>query len=65
MPKGRYIFDKAIYSVVYEVIDRNMGFSIVGGRKQRNIRKTTDEFRWKKKSTKKLNLYIEPLAEGL
>ena len=65
VPKVESIFDKAIYSDVYEVIDRNMSFSNVGGRKQRNIRKTTDEFRWKKKSTKKLNLYIEPLAEGL
>jgi hypothetical protein len=38
VPKVRSIFDKAIYSDVYEVIDRNMSFSNVGGRKQRNIR---------------------------
>ena len=38
VPKVESIFDKAIYSDVYEVIDRNMSFSNVGGRKQRNIR---------------------------
>ena len=36
--KVRSIFDKVIYSDVYEVIDKNMSFSNVGGRKQRNIR---------------------------
>ena len=38
VPKVRSIFDKVIYSDVYEVIDGNMSFSNVGGRKQRNIR---------------------------
>ena len=32
------IFDKLIYSSVYENVDKNMSFSNVGGRKQRNIR---------------------------
>ena len=31
------IFDKVIYSDVYDIIDSNMSFSNVGGRKQRNI----------------------------
>ena len=38
MAKVRSLFDKIIYSDVYEVIDKNMSFSNVGGRKQRNIR---------------------------
>ena len=36
--KVRSIFDKVIYSDVYDVIDQNMSFSNVGGRKHRNIR---------------------------
>ena len=32
------IFDKVIYSDVYDTIDKNMSFSNVGGRKHRNIR---------------------------
>ena len=36
--KVRSIFDKVIYSDVYETIDQNMSFSNVGGRKNRNIR---------------------------
>ena len=36
--KVRSIFDKVIYADVYDIIDSNMSFSNVGGRKQRNIR---------------------------
>ena len=36
--KVRSIFDKVIYSDVYDVIDQNMSFSNVGGRKHRKIR---------------------------
>ena len=36
--KVRSIFDKIIYSDAYSIIDENMSFSNVGGRKQRNIR---------------------------
>ena len=36
--KVRSIFDKVIYSDVYETIDQNMSCSNVGGRKKRNIR---------------------------
>ena len=36
--KARSILDKVIYSEVYENIDKNMSFSNVGGRRQRNIR---------------------------
>ena len=36
--KVRSIFDKVIYSDVYDTIDQQMSFSNVGGRKQRNIR---------------------------
>ena len=36
--KVRSIFDKVIYSEVYPTIDKNMSFSNVGGRRQRNIR---------------------------
>ena len=36
--KVRSIFDKVIYSDVYDIIDQNMSFSNVGGRKHRNIR---------------------------
>ena len=32
------IFDKVIYSDVYQTIGQNMSFSNVGGRKNRNIR---------------------------
>ena len=32
------IFDKLIYSDIYDMIDGNMSFSNVGGRKKRNIR---------------------------
>ena len=38
LSKVRSIFDKVIYSGVYDEIDQNMSFSNVGGRKQRNIR---------------------------
>ena len=36
--KVRSLFDKVIYSEVYNKIDKNMSFSNVGGRKNRNIR---------------------------
>ena len=36
--KVKSIYDKLIYSEVYDVIDQNMSCSNVGGRKQRNIR---------------------------
>ena len=36
--KVRSIFEKVIYSDVYETIDTNMSFSNVGGRRNRNIR---------------------------
>ena len=38
LSKVRSIFDKLIYSDVYETIDQNMSISNVGGRKHRNIR---------------------------
>ena len=38
LSKVRSIFDKVIYSDVYPIIDENMSFSNVGGRKHRNIR---------------------------
>ena len=34
----RSIFDKVIYSDVYDTIDNKMSFSNVGGRQRRNIR---------------------------
>ena len=36
--KVRSIFDKVIYSDCYDIIDKNMSYSNVGGRKRRNIR---------------------------
>ena len=36
--KVRSIFDKVIYSQCYDIIDKNMSFSNVGGRRRRNIR---------------------------
>ena len=36
--KVRSIFEKIIYSEIYEIADGNMSFSNVGGRRNRNIR---------------------------
>ena len=38
LSKIRSIFDKDIYSDIYEEIDKNMSCSNVGGQKERNIR---------------------------
>ena len=38
LSKVRSIYDKVIYSDIYDIIDQNMSFSNVGGRKRRNIR---------------------------